>query len=160
MEPVKRNPWKNLAIEAAVGVETGVLAGLASLSWLALHCAMKGRPAWVAPAEIAALVRHDLANRPFFGLAMHIVASGFLGALLCVPAGRWLRSGRTLLPGLMTGVSIYVAGNLPLAGGRRLLVPMPLPDWSILVACLAFGVVLGAYPALLHEALGKAEPPG
>jgi hypothetical protein len=57
-------------------------------------------------------------------------------------------------------VGIYVAGNLPLAGGRRVLAPLPLPDWSILVACLAFGVILGAYPALLNEALKKTEPPG
>lgn len=146
-------------LEVAVGVETGVLAGVASIVWLMLHGSLMGRTVWIAPAEIAALVREELFTRPVFGLALHIAASGALGAILCVPAGRWLRSGRTLLPGLLAGLGIYVAGNLPLVGGRRLLVPMPIPDWSILAACLVFGMVLGAYPLLLRKARERSQPP-
>ncbi len=160
MEQAKRNHWRDLLLQAAVGVETGVLAGVASLSWLALHATLEGRPVWAVPAEIAALVDDQLGSSPVFGLAMHLASSGILGALLCVPAQRWLRSGKTLMPGLLAGLGLYVTGNLPLAGGRRLLVPLPVPDWSILAACLVFGVVLGAYPALLRGVLEKTEPPG
>lgn len=158
MEPANRNQWRELLLQVSVGVETGVLAGVASLSWLVLHTVLEGRPSWAVPAEIAALVRDELGDSPVFGLALHIAASGTLGALLSVPARRLLRSGRTLLPGLLAGLGIYVAGNLPLAAGRRLLVPLPVPDWSILVACLVFGATLGVYPALLRKAMRKTEP--
>jgi hypothetical protein len=144
-------------LRLVAGLETGVLGGVAMLSWYALVSLLSRKSAWALPNLLTTVVfnRPDLRSGfgwpAVIGVALHLCAAGLIGTGFGIIAGFSRRRVRVVLLGLLTGLAWYYLSQALLwntLGALSALYASPL--W-LLLGHLVYGAVLGWYPEVLQS---------
>lgn len=140
----------------AYGAIGGILAALAWLGLLALWAGAEGRAGLLAAnAAGATFVRWLQHAAPqawenFYwdatlGGVLLVLALGLLGGALCAGFVERLPDDHPLAWGLVWGLATWAATRWLFAPSLDPVLLRAYSDWALLAACLAFGLVIGAW---------------
>jgi len=157
-----------LILRALAGIEAGVLGGLAMFGWLAVSSIVDLRSVWTVPNLLGstlggrqALVR-GFGWTTVTGLGLHFSVSGLIGMAFGLLVGDTGRRLRVTLLGLLTGLVWYYFSQALFWRKLGVSVMFYSPPRTLLLAHLAYGLVLGRFPSGLRSAagsfMGRAAP--
>lgn len=150
------HPWLlRKGLDFLVGVETGVLGGLAMLVWFAFISLLTGHEWWTIPNLFASEAYHRGVTtagpgwNTLSGSALHLSIAGVVGGI----AGLFTPGGR--LFGLGIAIVWYVLSVLFLWKRFAPLVPIHVHYAVLMTAYFVYGSILGLHSSFRRE-LGDA----
>jgi hypothetical protein len=144
-------------LKLLAGVQVGIVGGLVMLGWFALNSVAMSQKWYAVPNLLGSTFYGDLAFRSGFGRvsvsggALHLCATGAIGALfgLFVPQGQ---SGfRVLLIGVAVGLGWYYLLFGAFWKIVNPMVPLYCSERSMLVGHALYGLWLGRWPQVLRS---------
>lgn len=144
-------PWLlRKALDFLVGVETGILGGLAMLAWFAVISLLTGHEWWAIPNLFAADAHRGAFSAgpgwtTLSGGAVHLFVAGVVGGV----AGLFTPGGR--LFGLGIAIVWYVLSILFLWKRFAPLVPIHVHYAVLMTAYFVYGSILGLHSSLRRE---------
>ncbi|MCL5744272.1 MAG: hypothetical protein M1541_10165 [Acidobacteria bacterium] len=141
-----------------VGLQSGTLAALAMLGWLALASAWYRRSIWSVPNLLASTFYGDSALRNGFtsttvsGIALYLAIYGLFGALFGLAVqDRWRPLRITLIAVAASLAWYYLSFGLIWKAVNPLVV-LYTHDTPMLIGHIIYGALLGRYPVYLKVA--------
>lgn len=154
------HPWLlRKSLDFLVGVETGILGGLAMLVWFAVISLLMGQEWWVIPNLFASETHGagGFAAGPGWttlsGIAVHLCIAGVVGGV----AGLFTPGGR--LFGLGIAIVWYVLSVAFLWRRFAPLVPIHVHYAVLMTAYFVYGSILGLHQSFRRE-LGTGRDAG
>jgi hypothetical protein len=151
------SPTQRVLLRAFAGVQVGVIGGLVMLAWFALNSMLQAQRWYAVPNLLGSTFYGDLAFRSGFGkvsvagTALHLCASGAIGALFGLLAPQGQSGFRVLLIGVATGLAWYYLLFGAFWKAVNPMVPLYSSDRSMLVAHALYGLWLGRLPQVLRS---------
>lgn len=144
-------------LDVWVGIEVGVLGALLMLIWFAVISPIIGQPWWLIPNLFASQLYSDYQMRSgagavtWVGSALHIIASGVVGAIngVLTPGGRLFCLG--------VAIFWYLLCYLYLWKRIAPLLPLYAPQPILIAAWFLFGSTLGWHPWFAARAKSTSE---
>lgn len=139
------------------GLETGMVAALAMLGWLALTGLWYRRSIWVMPNLLATTFYGDralgrsLLSSTYSGIALHLFVYAAVGVLFGLLVRDSATRERTVIMGFVAGLIWYYLSFGLLWRSVNPLVPLYTPDRPMLVGHLLYGGLLGRFPVYLRS---------
>jgi hypothetical protein len=165
-QPLKASEAGDVACSALAGIETGVLGGVLVIAWYAAVSWLEGDPAWTVPARLAAAIygpgvaHAGRLMAAAAGAALEVSAAGILGGLFgLLMRAQWC-ARRALPLGLLLGLGWYYVGYRILPRELGWAAASVFSLRSALLAHLAFGLFLAAYPRFLRSVRAGGLPAG
>jgi len=161
MDDVRQERRPDLLWSALIGIESGVLGGLAMLAWFMLASTLLRQSPWTVPGLLGALLGPDLAPRggPSWGvvqgLALLIFWAGLLGGLFALATHQVGSRRRLVLLGLLAGTITFYVSNAVIFRKLGALLWVYTSPRSLLVAHLLLGVAWGLRPLPLKPGAGQ-----
>lgn len=151
---------------ALAGLETGVLGGLAMCAWFLGSSVLAGRSAWILPNLAASLLYGRAVLRPDFGVpsiagvALILLLGGMLGMVFGLVVRRHPSRARVALLAVLAALVWYYLSQALFWNRLGVLAGIQVSPAMNLVGHLAYGFVLGRYPARLADAERQFVPQG
>jgi hypothetical protein len=157
MEGKDGSPARAALLRLLAGVQVGVTGGLVMLAWFALNSMLQAQRWYAVPNLLGSTFYGDLAFRSGFGKvsvvggALHLCASGAIGALFGLFAPQGQSGFRVLLIGVVTGLAWYYLLFGAFWKVVNPMVPLYSSSRSMLVAHVLYGLWLGRWPGVLRS---------
>lgn len=141
-----------------VGLQSGTLAALAMLGWLAMASALYRRSIWSVPNILASTFYGDSALRNGFvsttisGIALYFVIYGLFGALFGLAVQHRWRPLRITFIAVAASLGWYYLSFGLIWKSLNPLVVLYTHDQPMLIGHIIYGVLLGRYPVFLKVA--------
>lgn len=151
-ECVSAAPVKPMLPLPLVGLEAGVLGGLAMLALLILNSRWHSHPWWSIPNLLGStFYKHrafhmGLGMASASGIALHLMMSGLAGIVFALLIAGALSRTRSTLLGIAAGLVWYYAALHLLFPRIGPLVSRYAPEPATLLAYILFGICLGRFP--------------
>jgi len=168
MGPENHGRGSSRVRKALVGIEAGVLGGLAMFAVLAAGAALESRSIWTVPNLLGSTLSGQLVLQRGFGwvtlsgLGLHFSVAGLIGLAFGLLVGSSGRRLRVTLLGMLTGLVWYYFSQALLWSKLGVFVGLYIPPRTLVLAHLVYGLVLGWFPSGLRSAtqscLGDAAP--
>ncbi|MEK7405866.1 MAG: hypothetical protein AAB225_12220 [Acidobacteriota bacterium] len=142
-------------VRLLVGIEAGVLGGLATVGWLLLSSALLHHSAWTVPNLLGSLLDQNAGPRAGFGaatlagLALQLFSTGVAGLLFSLLAGGIRSRRRVMILGVLVGLVWFYFFQAVAFRKLGALAWVYTPPRLLLAGHVIFGLVLGCYPWLL-----------
>jgi len=167
MGPGNQGRVSLLFVRALAGIQTGVLGGLAMMSWLAASSALDRQSIWTIPNLLGSVLSgRDVLRRGFgavtvAGLALHLCVAGVIGSAFGLLVGESRNRLRVALLGILAGLSWYYVSELLFWKKLGALVLIYSPQRPMLLGHLIYGFVLAWHPRGLRGVLSgfQGGPP-
>jgi hypothetical protein len=163
---VGENPHEKREAHALLaGLESGIMAVLVLLGWLALVSAWYRRSIWTAPNIMATTFYGDAAlgrnftSRTVAGIALYLVLYGIIGALFGLTLASRDASLRITLIGVLVGLGWYYLSFAILWRNINPLITLYTHRGPMMAGHALYGGLLGRFPRYLHPPVtGGAAP--
>jgi hypothetical protein len=134
------------------GLESGIVAALALLGWLALASAWYRHSIWTAANIMAttfygeAALGRDFTSRTVEGLALYLVLYGIIGALFGLTLANRDASLHTTVIGVLVGLGWYYLSFAILWQNIDPLIPLYTHRGPMILGHALYGGLLGLFP--------------
>ncbi len=158
---------KGAAYCLLAGLETGIVAVLFLLGWLALASAWYRRSIWTSANIMAttfygeAALGRGFTSRTLAGLALYVVLYGFIGALFGLALQGRGPGSRVVLIGIAVGLGWYFLAYAVLWRSLNPLITLYTHPGPTIAGHVLYGGFLGRYPRYLDTLAAEqpASPP-
>jgi len=144
-----------------IGLQSGMIAALGMLVWLASASAWYRHTIWNVPNILASTFYGDSALRNGFssmtvpGLALYLALYGLLGAFFGMAVRCRYRRLRVTLAAVAAALAWYYLSFGLIWNKLNPLVVLYTPDQPMLIGHIIYGALLGRYPVYLKHAEGE-----
>src|SRR2546422_5011924 len=148
---------------ALAGLETGVMAAIAMLTWLGTASLLYRKSFWTPPNILAstfygdAAVRNRFAANTFSGIALYLLIYGALGALFGLAMRDYRNVLRVACIGVLLAIAWYYLSFRVLWKRWNPLVVLYTHDRPMFVGHVLYGALLDRFPRYLR-ALQRKDP--